>query len=151
MSSKSTCGCHTWNHRLGTSRSRWAALWRPTAAFGRPQHSLGRRGSVLLGHRSFVYTLWQSDILFLKMYAVIALLIILNSPVLSQETPEVTALPQTTTDIETPICIQEQQNAFLSTLPNAAVCGASLETVSSPPLHHPQLLDIAFNNLCTKD
>ena len=61
------------------------------------------------------------------------------------------ALPQIATDIETPICTQEQQNDFLSTLPNAAVCGASLETVSSPPLHHSQLLDILHSIICVPE
>lgn len=92
------------------------------------------------------------------MYTVTALHIIsvaLVSLVLPQETPtDLSALPQTTNDIDptgTPICTQEQQNAFLSMLPNAAVCVASLETISSPPLDHPHLLNIAFDNLCTRD
>ena len=96
------------------------------------------------------------------MYTVTAFLIIsiaLVSFVTPQETPdspEGTALPQTPTDIDPTStsltsCTQEQQNAFLSMLPNAAVCGASLETVSSPPLDHPNLLNIAFENLCTRD
>ena len=93
------------------------------------------------------------------MYSAKALLIILLAVlpfVVSQETPDSpggTALPQTTTFLRANIsgCTLEEQNAFLSTLPNAAVCIASLETISTPPLNYPHLLDVAFENLCTRD
>lgn len=93
------------------------------------------------------------------MYSAKALLIILLAVlpfVVSQETPDSpggTALPQTTTFLRANIsgCTLEEQNAFLSTLPNAAVCIASLETISTPPLNYPRLLDVAFENLCTRD
>ena len=86
------------------------------------------------------------------MYTLTALLLICSASfVLPQETPpdhEGTALPSTTAP---PMCSPEQQSAFLSTLPNAAVCGASLVTVSSPPESHPHLVNIAFDNFCTRD
>ena len=81
-----------------------------------------------------------------------AISVALFSFVLPQEIPKVTVTPQTTTDSTiTSGCTQEQQNAFLSMLPNAAMCGVSLETVSSPPLDYPHLINIAFENLCPRD
>ena len=40
------------------SCSQWAALWQPTAAFGRPQRGLGCRCSVPLGHRNNESAVW---------------------------------------------------------------------------------------------
>ena len=86
------------------------------------------------------------------MHSVTAVLIstVIVTLVAPQEIPD-PVLPQTANVSQQSGCTQEEQQAFLSTLPNAAVCGASLATVSTPPLSNPLLLASAFENLCTKD
>lgn len=63
-----------------------------------------------------------------------------------------TVQPQTTAaTANTTGCTREEQTAFFSTLPNAAACASSLETVGTPPLNNPHVLTVAFENQCTQD
>ena len=50
-----------------------------------------------------------------------------------------------------PRCTLDDQIAFVSTLPNAAVCGPSIATVFSPPQNDPMTLTRALMNVCTDE
>ena len=50
-----------------------------------------------------------------------------------------------------PKCTLEDQRAFVSTLPNAAVCGPSIATVFSPPPNDSLTLARALMNVCTNE
>ena len=50
-----------------------------------------------------------------------------------------------------PRCLLEDQVAFISSLPNAAVCGPSLETVFFPPANDTMTLADALKDVCTND
>ena len=68
----------------------------------------------------------------------------------SQSLP--TVLPRTET-VPPPIqtCSQDDQIAFFSSLPNAAVCGSSVGTVFAPPANDTVTLANALKNVCTDD
>ena len=84
----------------------------------------------------------------------VALLQLLCSTVLhigvSQTLP--TVLPHTET-VAPPIqrCTLEDQMAFISTLPNAEVCGLSLVTVFNPPANDTMAISKALKNVYTND
>ena len=64
-----------------------------------------------------------------------------------------TVLPRTET-VAPPViqkCTLDDQIAFISSLPNAAVCGESIATVFAPPANNTAALTNALKNLCTDD
>ena len=50
-----------------------------------------------------------------------------------------------------PKCTLEDKGGYLSTLPNAAVCGPSIGTVFLPPLNDSTALSNALENVCTNE
>ena len=85
----------------------------------------------------------------------VALVLLLCSTVvdigMSQTLP--TVLPRTETIAPPAIrkCSLEDQISFISTFPNAAVCGPSIATVFDPPANNTMALANALKNVCTND